>query len=223
MIRPTRVVLALGSALALLALAAPASAQQFPTSDPSYAVPEPSLAPPEGFGSAGTIAITSDFDIDLRHITQSLRGNSTSELQIQVSPSLLMFLARNFAVGGILSYQFDRADGSGTEGEVSLTTLEIGPLAAYNINVSPRASILPTVGLLYRYGKISQETMGGRVSGSGHDISLLMRAPVLFHAFPHVFVGATPFMEIDLTSKFEDMDVAKTRTFGVTLDLGFWF
>jgi hypothetical protein len=65
--------------------------------------------------------------------------------------------------------------------------------------------------------------MGGRVSGSGHDISLLMRAPVLFHAFPHVFVGATPFMEIDLTSKFEDMDVAKTRTFGVTLDLGFWF
>lgn len=227
MTRRTRVALALGPAVALLALSAlsaPAWAQQFPTNDPSYAAPEPSLAPPEGFGSAGTIAITSDFDIDLRHITDTFRGNSNSQLQIQVSPSLLMFLARNFAVGGILSYQFARDEsGSATGGEASLTTLEIGPLAAYNINVSPRASIMPTVGLLYRYGKLSQELAGGRQSGSGHDISLLLRAPVLFHAFPHVFVGATPFTEIDLSSKFEEMDVAKTRTFGVTLDLGFWF
>jgi hypothetical protein len=227
MTRRTRVALTLGPAVALLALSVlsvPAWAQQFPTNDPQYAVPEPSLAPPEGFGSAGTIAITSDFDLDLRHLTDSFRGNSTSELQIQVSPSLLMFLARNFAVGGIFNYQFNRDDdGSPTFGEQSITTLEIGPLAAYNINVSPRASILPTVGLLYRYGKISQELMGGRQSGSGHDISLLLRAPVLFHAFPHVFVGATPFIEFDLSSKFEEMDVAKTRTFGVTLDLGFWF
>ena len=81
MTRRTRVALALGPALALLALSAPsvpAWAQQFPTNDPSYAAPEPSLAPPEGFGSAGTVAITSDFDIDLRSITQSFRGNSNS-------------------------------------------------------------------------------------------------------------------------------------------------
>ena len=31
------------------------------------------------------------------------------------------------------------------------------------------------------------------------------------------------FTEFDLVSKSEGMDVAKTRTFGMTLDLGLWF
>jgi hypothetical protein len=45
---------------------------------------------------------------------------------------------------------------------------------------------------------------GGRPqSRSGYDISLLLRVPVLFHAFQHVFVGATPFTELDLVSKSE--------------------
>ena len=102
--------------------------------------------------------------------------------------------------------------------------MEIGPLAAYNINVSPRASMhahgRPAVPL-----RQAVAGAGGRAptAESGYDISLLLRVPVLFHAFPHVFVGATPFTEIDLSSKVEGEDVAKTRTFGVTLDLGFWF
>jgi hypothetical protein len=217
--RRTSVAMALGSSLALLALANPASAQQFPTSDPSYAVPEPSLTPPEGFGAPGTIAITSDFDLDLRRITESFRGNSVSATQIHVTPTLLMFLARNLALGGILSYQYDSFE----VGDYSLSKFAIGPLLAYNIGVSPRASLLPTIGLLYAWAKESQTVGGGRQSESGHEFSLLLRVPVLFHAFEHVFVGATPFTEFDLSSKAEGMDVAKTRTFGVTLDLGLWF
>ena len=118
-----------------------------------------------------------------------------------------------------MDYQYDSFE----EGDYSLNTFAVGPLLAYNIGVSPRASLLPTVGLLYRYGKESETVGGGRQSRAGYDFSLLLRVPVLFHAFQHVFVGATPFTEFDLVSKSEGEDVAKTRTFGVTLDLGIWF
>jgi hypothetical protein len=219
MTRRTRVALALGPALALLALAPPASAQQWPTNDPSYAAPEPGMAAPETFGSAGTVAITSDFDLDLRHITDSFRGNSTSATQIHITPTALIFLARNLAVGGILAYQYDSVE----VGDYSLNKFAIGPLLAYNIGISPRASLLPTVGLLYGWAKESETIGGGRQSRSGYEVSMLVRIPVLFHAFEHVFVGATPFTEFDLVSKQEDTDVAKTRTLGVTLDLGLWF
>ena len=219
MTRRTRVAMALGPALALLALATPASAQQFPTSDPAYGVPEPSLAAPEAFGAAGTVAVTSDFDLDLRRITHSFMGDSVSQTQIHITPSVLIFMANNLAVGGLMAYQYDSFE----EGDYSLNKFAVGPLLAYNIGVSPRASLLPTVGLLYQYGKESETVGGGRQSRTGYDFSLLLRVPVLFHAFQHVFVGATPFTEFDLVSKSEGQDVAKTRTFGVTLDLGVWF
>jgi hypothetical protein len=220
MIRRTTLALALGAAIAFTAAAAPARAQQFPTQDPSYTTPDPSLAPPEGFGAPGTIAITSDFDIDLRRISQSFRGSSVSETQIHVTPTVLMFMAHNFAIGGILAYQYDAIE---EPTDYSLTKLGIGPLAAYNIGVSPRVSLLPTAGLLYTWAKQNETVNGGRQSASGYEVSLLLRVPVLFHPFPHAFVGATPFTEIDLVSKSEGQDVAKTRTFGVTLDLGLWF
>ena len=219
MTRRTRLALALGPALALLALATPASAQQWPTNDPSYAAPEPSLAAPEVFGAAGTIAITSDFDLDLRRITQTFNGNSVSATQIHVTPQALIFLAKNLGVGGILAYQYDSFE----VGDYSLSKFAIGPVLAYNINVSPRGSLLPTVGLLYGRGTESETVGGGRQSTTGYDFTLLLRIPVLFHAFDHVFVGATPFTELDLVSKAEGEDTAKTRTFGVTLDLGIWF
>lgn len=213
-----RITVGLGLVSSIL-LSAPAWAQQWPTQDPAYSAPDPSLAAPEAFGAAGTIAITSDFDIDLRRITESFRGNSESATQIHVTPSLLMFLAPNFAVGGMLNFQHDSFE----QPDASLTKLGVGPLAAYNVNISPRASLLPTVGLLYTWAKASATNMGGRQSATGYEISMILRAPVLLHPFPHVFVGATPFVEFDLVSKAEDMDVAKTRTFGVTLDLGLWF
>jgi len=219
MTRRIRVALALGPALALLALATPASAQQFPTSDPTYGVPEPSLAAPEGFGTKGTVAITSDFDLDLRRITDSFMGDSVSQTQIHITPTVLIFMANNLAVGGLMAYQYDSVE----EADYSLNKFAIGPMLAYNIGVSPRASLLPTVGVLYGWAKQSETVGGGRDSSSGYDISLLLRVPVLFHAFQHVFVGATPFAELDLVSKSEGQDVAKTRTFGVTLDLGVWF
>lgn len=203
--------------LALVLAAGPAHAQQWPTDDPSYGVPDPSLKlRPEGFGSPGTMVITGDFDLDFRHITDSFMGRSASATVVTVTPSVLVFMAQNFAVGGLLSLQYLSAD------PVSETNLSIGPLVAYNIPVGARTSIFPALGVTYTWGNRTRSIEGGSEDLSGYDISLLIKAPVLFHPFEHVFVGFGPFIELDLVAKQEGADTSKTRTLGLTLDLGFW-
>ena len=139
-----------------------------------------------------------------------------SAKEFVLSPNALFFLAPNLAVGGALALDYASVEGG------SVTGLGIGPLVAYNIPVSPRVSLFPTVGLLYTWVSAETTVQGGKSSVSGYDISLLIRAPVLFHAFQHVFVGVVPFFEADLAAKLEDQDTSKTRTFGATLDFGFW-
>jgi hypothetical protein len=207
----------LSSSLMLL-LAAPALAQQWPAADPSYGATDPTMASgPEMFGAPGQMVISSSFDFDFRYISQSFMNNSVSATELVISPDLLFFLAPNLAVGGLVS--FDYISG---ENDFSQTGLSLGPALAYNFWISPKGSLFPTVAVLYT--RVSQElrTATGKMSSSGYDVSLLLRIPVLFHPFQHVFVGVTPFTEIDFVAKEEGMDTSKTRTFGLTLDIGFW-
>jgi hypothetical protein len=199
-------------------LAAPALAQQWPTTDPGFTKPDPSLASggAESFGAPGQMVISGDFDIDLQYVSRTLNNLSESGPSITISPSLLFFLAPNLALGGIVGFQHE------SRGDVSASAFTVGPLAGYNIWISPRASIFPMLGLQYSWRKQSIEIAGGRDSDSYQRFSLLLKAPVLFHPFPHVFVGFGPVIVIDFTSKVDDQDYAKTRSFGLTLDLGFY-
>ena len=206
----------LGGALALLAMNTSAHAQQWPTADPSYSAPAPGMVAPDAFGAAGTMAITADFDLDLRHVSQSFMGQSDSGTQVTISPELLVFMAPNFAIGGLLGLQHTSAE------NFKETGLSLGPLAAYNIPIGPQSSVFPVVGLLYTWGNQTVTTPGGKTDVSGYDISLLLKVPVLFHPFQHVFVGFGPFIELDLVAKQEGENTSKTRTMGLTLDFGLW-
>ncbi len=204
--------------LSCVFLEAAAWAQQFPTSDPSFSKQDPSLAStgPEGFGSPGQMVITGDFRLDLGYVSKTLNNLSVSGPDITIAPSLLFFLARNLAVGGLINFHHE------AEGDSSTTEFALGPLAGYNIWISPRASIFPLVGIEYIRGKLSQQTSGGRETITLQRFALLLKAPVLFHPFPHLFVGFGPILLLDFTSKLNDADYAKTRSFGLTLDLGFY-
>jgi hypothetical protein len=206
------------SSTLMLLLAAPAFAQQWPAADPSYGATDPTMAAgPEMFGAAGQMVISSEFDFDFRYISLSLNDNTDSYKELVISPDLMFFLAPNLAVGGLLSFDYVSAPN-----DASTTGLGLGPLLAYNFWISPKASLFPTVGVLYTHVSSEQRTVTGKESHSGYDVSLLLRVPVLYHPFQHVFVGVTPFTEIDLVSKQDDADAAKTNTFGLTFDIGFW-
>jgi hypothetical protein len=197
-------------------VAASARAQQWPTTDPGFTRPDESLATGiEGFGTPGQMLITSEFDLDLRYVSESLSGLSQSGPEITISPALMFFLAPQLAVGGILGFHHESR-------EKDSNTVFVGPTIAYNIPISPRASIFPMVGLAYTWFKTSQDLAGGRRSNSGYDLGLLIKGPVLFHPFPHVFVGFGPIIVIDFVSKVDMGAATKTRSFGLTLDLGFW-
>jgi hypothetical protein len=206
-----------GLVLSSVFLAASARAQQFPTSDPSFTKPDQSLmSAPEGFGAPGQMAITSEFDIDLRYASETLSGLSTSGPDITISPSLMFFLAPQLAVGALLGFHHRG------EENLTLTSFIFGPTASYNFWITPRASIFPTVGLTYTWGKTSVRTAGGRDTDAWYDLGLLLKAPVLFHPFPHVFVGFGPVIVVDFAAKAEGRAPTKTRSFGLTMDLGFW-
>ena len=51
--------------------------------------------------------------------------NSLSATEIHVTPTLLMFLAPNFALGGLFAYQYDSFE----VGDYSLSKVGLGPLA----------------------------------------------------------------------------------------------
>jgi hypothetical protein len=198
-------------------VSASAGAQQWPTSDPGFSKPDESLASGvEGFGAPGQMLITSEFDIDLRYVSESLSGLSQSGPDITISPALMFFLAPQLAVGGILGFHHEAKENN------TLTSFIFGPTIAYNIAISPRASIFPMVGLVYTWFKTEQDLPSGRRTNSGYDLGLLLKAPVLFHPFPHVFVGFGPIIIIDFVSKADMGAATKTRSFGLTLDLGFW-
>ena len=152
------------------------------------------------------MVISSEFDIDLRYVSESAGGRSESGPDITISPSVMFFLAPQLAVGGLLGFHHESAE------EVSLSRFTFGPTVAYNIPVSERASVFPTVGILYGWAKSSSRTQGGRVSNSGYDIGLLLKAPFLFHPFPHVFVGFGPVIVLDFASKVDVGTATKTRS-----------
>jgi hypothetical protein len=191
-----------------------AHAQQWPTSDPSYNAANPLLAPPEGFGAPGQIVVSSDFDLELEYSNPS--GAPKGETKIQVAPALAFFLLHNLAVGGFLDLTHKLED------DGSSTTLGVGPLVGYNIPVGARLSLFPTAGVGYTWAKTRTDLPGGTRSSTYDAFRLIVRAPLLFHPFPHVFVGLAPYLQWGLTAKSEGTDQPKARAFGVTLDLGFW-
>jgi hypothetical protein len=196
---------------------APAHAQRWPTTDPGFNKQDESLANPVlGFGTPGQIVITSDFDLDLRYVSETLGGFSQSGPQITVSPAIMFFLAPRLAVGALMSFQHESREND------SASTFVFGPGVAYNIPISARASIFPTLGLTYTWWKTSTGTAGGRTTRSGTELGLLLKSPVLFHPFTHVFVGFGPIIVVDLTSSAEGSTPSKTRSFGLTMDLGLW-
>jgi hypothetical protein len=199
-------------------LAGPAWAQNWPTSDPGFTRPEPSLATggADTFGAPGQMLISGDFDIDLQYVSQTLNNLSLSGPNITIAPSLMFFLATNVAVGGVAGFHHASA------GDLASSEFNLGPIAGYNIWITPRASIFPMLSLQYFWGKVGRQTSGGRDVNSSQRFAMVLKGPVLFHPFAHVFLGFGPIIVLDFMSKLDDADYAKTRSFGLTLDLGFY-
>jgi hypothetical protein len=198
------------------ASAAPARAQQWPTADPSYSAADPSLVTgPEVFGSPGQIVVSSDFDLDLVYSKPS--GADEGSLGLRLAPALMFFVARNVAVGGLIDFQYVDVDSE------SLTVVRVGPLVGYNLALGPRTSLMPTVGLTYQWSRFKEGVSGGQMTSSSTGTTLVGKVPLLFHPFTHVFVGLAPYIIYGISGEVEGVDVkAKERTYGVTLDLGFW-
>lgn len=198
----------MGSVLVLLFSAAPAQAQNL----------APTVAPEGGeelFGQAGQITFDANFRAAIEYEKQSGVSGSPeqSETSVVIQPSLLFFIAPNLAVGGAVSLVH-----VSSEGDNSVTGFGIGPAAAFNVPLSPKVSLFPSLGLFYLH---NSWTVNG-ADFSGYDLGLSLAAPLLLHPVPHLFFGVGPHLSYEFVSKIEGDDAPKALNVGLFLTIGGW-
>ncbi len=99
-------------------------------------------------------------------------GGST----FSIRPALDYFLGSAISVGGAVGIGY--AGGN--------TTVSLGARAGFNMGLTDRVTFWPTAGIDGWY------TSGNHASSSGAALGIF--APFLYHAAPHFFLGAGPFL-----------------------------
>jgi hypothetical protein len=102
---------------------------------------------------------------------QSGGGSSFS-----LRPALDYFLGSGISVGGAVGIGYSGGN----------TTLGLGARAGFNLGLTDRVTFWPTAGIDGWY------TTGNHTSSSGAALGVF--APFLYHAAPHFFLGAGPFL-----------------------------
>jgi len=162
----------------------------------------------ERYGARGTIQPggTADFQWVA---SAPLEGDSTSELQLNLRPSLLLFMIDDFALGGSILVGWVRPE----EGDPRLS-YGIAPQVAYNVVLGQTTTLLPSLSIVY-----SSHDLG--LSENLDRLSLEAFTPILFH-FDQFFIGLGPDFAFDLSAKFGDEDQNKETRAGIRAMVGGW-
>jgi hypothetical protein len=215
-----------GLAFAIFTMAGVAAAQYPPPAPPAapgYAYPPagPFPTPRARFGNAGVFAFSSDINVGLVGHSQSVpnnTGDSPSDWNLTLKPSLDYFVIQGLSVGGFVEYAHNylsvpnqNAVGSTV---TNTNTFGIGARVGYNIPFVDAVSWWPMAGLGY-------STTGGDNSYNSLTVSLF--APFLYHPVSHFFMGLGPVIATDLSANGANGPAAKTTTYGLQFTIGGWF
>jgi hypothetical protein len=165
--RPSRLGLVLAGLVVLAGARASADEEAAPRG--AFA---PAALPGSGFGATGQIAISGDFEAHLH-----------SGWELRLHPSLDYFIAPNISVGGLVGITY-------TSGIPSITTIDLGVRAGYNLNINEKVGIWPKVGIYYSH--VSEHP------DSSNTTTFRLDAPFLYHLAPHLFAGIGPYFSLDL-------------------------
>jgi hypothetical protein len=176
---------AVGFALVLTVATAPRAARAQDLAPPTAATSAPSggtssrLPAASGFGVAGAWVVSVQ-SYNAGSATPSFffakQASGGSTLLIQ--PGLDYFIGNGISVGGVVGFGY-------SSGNPNTTVVNLGARAGFNQGLTGNVSFWPTVGIDGSY--IHNAT-------SNSTAALEVFAPFLFHAAPHLFLGAGPFL-----------------------------
>jgi hypothetical protein len=199
-----------------------------PAAPPVSAYPPSLPAPPDPFGTRGTIAITGAFTLGTSY-TGSLESSDESEFDLRVLPGLDYFVAENLSLGGalILDYQ-NRTYASGMKVTSTILGAEVG--MGYNVAFSRLFSWWPNARIGFGWSHTTsdlRELLNGLsvpVDTSSDDHIIVARAylPFLIHPAQHFFVGIGPDGFIDLV-RGGDSNADQRFNIALTSMVGGWF
>jgi hypothetical protein len=170
------------------------------------------------FGKRGQAAILSDFN--LRFDYYRYGGNAGASAQsyesVYFDPTLMYFVAKNFAVGGSVSVGHSWLP----LGEAS-NSFGVGPRLGYNVSLGRYVSVFPRAGVSYAYGW-GTGSPGGNNS-SGYSLGLNFDSYFLFHPVQHFLLGLGPVLGWEAIAKQNGADASKTLHVGINFIIGGWF
>jgi hypothetical protein len=195
-----------GAIALLLALAAPAGAQE---TVPPPPLPEVTFtpAPPPAFGARGQVVFSTDLRLSLLRSTVTMGGGSSTDLTLQ--PAFDLFLSPRLSLGSILYYRYVALPGP------NLTVWGLEPRVGYSLPLSEAVSFWPRVGLGYYHAR--------QGDNYNYQVRVTVRAHFLWHVTSHFFLGAGPVFQTDLISKAQGKDAGKLTAFGASSILGGYF
>ncbi len=176
---------AVGIALALAVTMVPRAAGAQELAPPTAAASAPSggsaspAATASGFGVAGAWVVSVQ-SYNAGSATPSFffakQASGGSTLLIQ--PGLDYFIGNGISVGGVVGFGY-------SSGSPATTVVNLGARAGFNQGLTGNVSFWPTIGI---DGSYIHNT------GSSSTAALEVFAPFLYHAAPHLFLGAGPFL-----------------------------
>lgn len=119
---------------------------------------------------------------------------------LNLQPALDYFIADRISVGGLVGV----THASGDEGT---TTVSVGARAGFHLAVVDRIGLWPTAGIFVSHTSLPHD--------SNTASQLAIFAPFLYHAAPHVFVGAGPSFQYGLSG-------GDYKQYGLDLIIGGW-
>jgi hypothetical protein len=120
--------------------------------------------------------------------------------EVNLQPALDYFIADRISIGGLVGVDH-------TSGDEGTTTVSLGARAGFNLPLVDRITLWPTAGVFVSHTSLPHD--------SNTASRLAVFAPFLYHAAPHVFVGAGPSFVYGLSG-------GDYKLYGLDLIIGGW-
>jgi hypothetical protein len=192
----------LGAAFAL-----PAAAQETEPPPPLPQIGVARVAPPR-FGLPGQVALSTDLRLSAIRSIATMGGGSSTDITLQ--PAADVFVASRLSVGAFLYWRLITSSSA-----PDTTIYGAEPRIGYSLPLSDAISFWPRVGAGFIHAR--------QADAYNYQIRVSVRAHVLWHATPHLFVGVGPVFQSDVISKSQGMDAGKLTLFGLSSIVGGYF
>jgi hypothetical protein len=157
----------------------------------------PAPQPGGGFGAQGEWVI-SGAAVEVNSASASFRTGGGGSINIH--PAADYFIVNAISIGGVF----------GVSHGGSVTTLEFGARAGFNLNINEHIGVWPMAGISVTHVSDSM------AHTSSTPATLTIFAPFLYHIVPHLFVGGGP-------SFFLALNGSNDNSFGIDSIIGGWF